>query len=227
MIDWDPPDKFIGTTAAAIMLASAGVSAVSQAYGAHKAASGANYAADLQAKATQDALTFQREQSVKDQANFEQTQHANYDQWAAGQEMNYDQYAAREGRIGQLGDLLGMGPRQIPALKIPPYVSSGSSGPTGATTTGKPGAAQFIAQYQADPRHLPSEGVQPLYQALKAAGYNVSPYMYGSTPSNNEITLDGQKYKLLGGEGTPAAYWYRAGMNDSGGYRGTASSLLG
>lgn len=214
MIDWDPPDKFIGTTAAAIMLASAGVSAVSSAYGAHKQTDAANHAADLQSNASQQALTFQRDQSLKDQANFESTQHANYDQWAA-----------REGRIGQLGELIGMGPRNIPAYRS---TSTGAPGSTGsATTGGKPGAEQFIAQYQADPRHSPSEGVQPLYQALKANGFNVSPYMYGSTPSNNEITLNGQKWKLLGGENSPAAYWYKPGTYDGGGYRSTAASLLG
>lgn len=76
-------------------------------------------------------------------------------------------------------------------------------------------AADFIKQYQST--HPVSEGVQPLYAAMKAAGYNVSPYMYGNTQSNNEITLDGQKYKILGGEGTPGAYWYGAGQNDGGG----------
>lgn len=209
MIDWDPPEKFIGTTAAALMLASTAVGAGASLYGANKAASGANHAADLQSRASQDALAFQRGESTRDQANFEATQHANYDQWAA-----------REGRIGQLGDLLGMGPRQIPAYRS---TSSGSTG--SAPMGGKPGAEQFIAQYQAS--HPVSEGVQPLYQALKAAGYNVSPYMYGNTPSNNEITLNGQKWKLLGGEGSPAAYWYKPGTYDGGGYRGTAASLLG
>lgn len=85
---------------------------------------------------------------------------------------------------------------------------------------GQPSAQDFIKQYQADPRHSPSEGVQPLYQAMKQAGYNVSPYMYGATPSNNEVNLNGEKYKLLGGEGTPGAYWYQAGMNDGGGMGG-------
>lgn len=80
---------------------------------------------------------------------------------------------------------------------------------------GRPSAQQFIAQYQAS--HPVSEGMQPLAAAMKQAGYNVAPYMYGNTPSNNEVSLDGEKYKLLGGEGTPGAYWYQAGMDDGGG----------
>lgn len=73
---------------------------------------------------------------------------------------------------------------------------------------------QFIQQWQAS--HPVGEGMGGLAAAMKAAGYDVSPFMYGSTPSNNELSIGGQKTKVLGAEGTPGAYWYQPGMNDSG-----------
>lgn len=84
-----------------------------------------------------------------------------------------------------------------------------------APPQGQPNVQDFIKQYQA--AHPVSEGLGPISAAMKQAGYNVSPYMYGNTASNNEVNLNGEKYKLLGGEGTPGAYWYQAGMNDGGG----------
>jgi len=96
--------------------------------------------------------------------------------------------------------------------------------PTAPTQT----AQQFIRAWQQ--AHPVSEGLAPLTEALKTAGYtNVSPYMYGTVASNNELSIDGQKYKVLGGEGTPAAYWYIPGEGDRGGSGGggttTTSSL--
>lgn len=106
-----------------------------------------------------------------------------------------------------------MNPNAAP-LPTHPYYNDFVAANPGYTPKPTTSAADFIKQYQAG--HPVSEGVQPLYAAMKAAGYNVAPYMYGATQSNNEITLDGQKYKVLGGEGTPWAYWYSAGQNDSG-----------
>lgn len=74
MIEWDSPDKFIGTTAALILAGTAAASAGSQIYGAKKAASAAKqagqlqadastHAADLSAQATQDSLAFMRDES--------------------------------------------------------------------------------------------------------------------------------------------------------------------
>lgn len=74
MIEWDSPDKFIGTTAALILAGTAAASAGSQIYGAKKAANAArqagqiqadasNRAADLQAQAQQESLAFLRDES--------------------------------------------------------------------------------------------------------------------------------------------------------------------
>jgi hypothetical protein len=92
-----------------------------------------------------------------------------------------------------------------------PYVSlNGDQG-----QTGQPGQPQgqdpaaFIRQYQS--QHNASEGPTGILNAMKAAGFNVAPYMYGNTPSGNEISLNGEKYKVkVDGGG-----WYQAGTDDS------------
>lgn len=77
----------------------------------------------------------------------------------------------------------------------------------------------FIANWQRT--HDPHEGIAGLTQALaQQFPGTVTPYLYGNTPSNNEINLGGEKYKVLGGEGGPAAYWYIPGTNDMGGPEG-------
>ena len=95
---------------------------------------------------------------------------------------------------------------------------------SGSTT--KPSAQAFIQQWQQS--HSASEGIGPLTDALKAAGYsNVSSYMYGSTPSGNELSIDGQKFKVLGAENSPGAYWYTGGNDSSGGGGNGYGSLSG
>jgi len=64
----------------------------------------------------------------------------------------------------------------------------------------------------------------PLLAAMKAAGYNVSPFMYGQTASNNEITVDGVKTKLIAAEGTAGANWFAAGTDDGGGSRAASAN---
>lgn len=66
---------------------------------------------------------------------------------------------------------------------------------------------QFIQQWQQE--HLPSEGIGGLAQALGVNRFDTG----GGVLSNNELDLGG-KYKVLGAEGTPGAYWYKPGMND-------------
>jgi hypothetical protein len=61
----------------------------------------------------------------------------------------------------------------------------------------------------------PTEGPTGILNAMKQAGFNVAPYMYGQTPSGNEISLNGSKYKVISGENGPNPGWYTAGMNDS------------
>lgn len=83
-----------------------------------------------------------------------------------------------------------------------------AAGPAGAGSV-----QQFIQQWQQT--HPASEGIGPLSEALKAAGLGGDRFMYGATPSDNELLVNGEKYKVLGGENTPGAYWYSPGMDDS------------
>lgn len=160
----------------------------------------ANHAADIQAQSAREALTFQKEQAAADASRFEQTQRSNYDQWAA-----------RQGYQSSIGSMLG-----LPARNIPSYQSSMPGGsPQGMPSPGGADAkaAAFIADWQKT--HPVSEGIAPLAAALQKAGLSSGRFMYGTTPSDNELVVGGQKYKVLGGEGTPAAYWYTPGTNDA------------
>jgi len=75
---------------------------------------------------------------------------------------------------------------------------------------------EFLKEWMAT--HPASGGIGPLVDALKGAGYtNVSRYMYGDVPSNNELLLDGQRYKVLSNENGANPQWYTAGQNDGGG----------
>jgi hypothetical protein len=65
-----------------------------------------NQAAQLQAKAAAETLAFQKQQAAQDLATTNATQQANYNQWAA-----------REGRLSNFQQALGMAPRNIPAYQ--------------------------------------------------------------------------------------------------------------
>lgn len=164
------------------------------------------YAADLAAKANADTLAFTKGQAENAFQNSE-----------ASRQGNYGMYAAAQRRLGSVGQLIGAGPREIPAYVpgVDPNFTGGAS--TGAAPTGgaDPKIAAFIQQWQQDPAHPASEGIAPLATAIAQQFPGVSRYMYGQTPSDNELNIGGQKYKVLGGENSPAAYWYQPGMNDA------------
>lgn len=99
---------------------------------------------------------------------------------------------------------------------------------TGATGSASDAAVQdFIKQWQQS--HPASEGIGPLAAAIAAKFPGVSRFMYGSTPSNNELVLpSGQKFKVISGEDNPAtAGWYTPGTNDSGGSLGSLGQGFG
>lgn len=198
--------------AVAIPLALAGGSAISNVIGS-KIQSGAakdaaktqtdaaNKAAEIQAQSAREALAFQKDQAAADASRFEQTQRSNYDQWAA-----------RQGYQSSIGSMLG-----LPARNIPSYQSSMPSGsPQGMPNAGGADAkvAAFVADWQKT--HPVSEGIAPVAAALQKAGLSSGRFDYGGgNLSNNEVTVGGKPYKVLGGEGTPAAYWYVPGTNDA------------
>lgn len=115
---------FTLTAAAAGATAGAGIySANKQAGAAQDAAKlqtdAANKSADLQAKANADALAFQKEQAAQDLARTNSTNQANYGQWAA-----------KEGRLSDFGQMLGLSPRNIPAFQpIPSTLASSQTAP--------------------------------------------------------------------------------------------------
>lgn len=90
----------------------------------------------------------------------------------------------------------------------------GAPAPTGPTATSDPIA--FIRQWQqANPA---SQGIGPLSDAISKQFPGVSRFMYGQTPSNNELLINGQKFKVLGAEDSPnTAYWYQGGEDGGGG----------
>lgn len=108
------------------------IAASSQA--AQQQSDAAKYAADLQAKANADALAFQKQQSDRDFAIAEANRRANYDQWAVGQR-----------RLGTLGDMLGVGPREIPSyVPLPSMPTAPTASPS------MPGSAPASSSAPAD-----------------------------------------------------------------------------
>lgn len=73
-------------------------------------------------------------------------------------------------------------------------------------TPGDPVA--FIRQWQAT-HPATVNAPQEIVAALRQAGFDASPYLYGATPSGNEISLNGQKFKVIGGENSGSPSWYR------------------
>lgn len=157
-------------------------------------------AAKLQAQAAAQALAFQREQARLDQARFEATQRANYDQWAA-----------REKRLGTLGEMLGVGRREIPAY-VP--TSQGGDMPSSANMP----SADLQAVYQGvRAKGAPTaNSLDELAAAYKAKGFNVVRPTYNGVPSGNELMVNGQKLKFTVGDvGQPNTGWYDWGTDDS------------
>jgi hypothetical protein len=150
-----------------------------------------NNAANAQSASNDKALDFEKQREAEDQARFEATQRA-----------NYDQYLMKYNAAKSLGGEYGL---NLPDAK--PYVPTAYAGQPSAPgqppqgPQGGSDPAAFIANYQKT--HSPTEGPTGILNAMKQAGFNVAPYMYGQTPSGNEISLNGSKYKVISGENGP------------------------
>lgn len=98
-------------------------------------AAAAKYAADLQAKASADALAFQYGSAENSFLNNE-----------AARQGNYAQDAAHQRRLGTIGEEVGLGPREIPAYVpgVDPHFGGGGGG-AAATGGGAPSAALMPA----------------------------------------------------------------------------------
>lgn len=202
----------LATAAGKFLMSQGGTTALSTAgnvfsniYGANKQADANKYGADLQDAATQRAEQFAREQAEGAYQSSEHTQHANYDQWRARQ----------DAIMGSLGRDLGINytaPEYSPG--IDPRYTGGATTPTGTAPASGDPAQAFIANWQRT--HDPKEGIEPLAQAYKAAGFGDRFLVNGTTPSNNELVVGGQKYKVLSGENGASPSWYVPGTNDGG-----------
>lgn len=137
----------------------------------------------------------------------------------------YTQYLGREADQKGLNDWAGSGhdlgfvenafknsPEAAAWLKT--QQTQAPAAPAAPAAGGDPYA--FIRQWQQS--HPASEGIGPLADALKS--YGVTRYDYGGTPSNNELMIGGQKFKVLGAEGTPGQYWYTGGDDSAPGTGG-------
>jgi hypothetical protein len=146
----------------------------------------ATHAADLEAKAAADALAFQKQQAETDWQNSQQTERANYDQWAA-----------REGRMSGLGPLIGLPARNIPAY-VPGIDPNFTSAPA-QVPGGPPAAGLGATATSGDPI---IDALIKNYQALGTA-----PTGPGSGPT--DISYFADKIKQTGGL-TPqnTAYWF-------------------
>jgi hypothetical protein len=126
----------------------------------------------------------------------------------AYQSIPYAEFAA--GRVGGGGDY-GYG-----------YGGGGGGGDEGFD----PAAVAFIRDWQSS--HDPSASPTELVKDMQEAGFaDVSPYLYGKTPSNNEVSLGGKKFKIKGAEGTPNAYWYYGGSDAPGASPGAPAVVIG
>lgn len=123
----------------------------------------ANRAAEINAKSAAEALAFSKAQAQNEYLNSEVARRGNYDQWAAGQR-----------RLGTLGQMMGLGDREIPA-----YVAGVDPNFTGTSTpisvgSGRTAAAAAangdldVAQYGYKPGMSTAE---MLAAADKVAGY--------------------------------------------------------
>lgn len=149
---------------------------------ANQQTNAANHAADVQSKSAADVLAFNRQQAEADFQNSEGSRKANYDQWAASQR-----------RLQTLNDLLGLGPREIPAYvpgKDPNFtgsgpgtVVSGTQGPSGTpTSTGTPSGPS--APVDGSPASISA------YFKSKGVSDSETPYWVGKWP---ELMARGQE----------------------------------
>jgi hypothetical protein len=221
MIEWESPDQFIGT---GIGMLIAGLAAGAGTITAAKIGSNAaKNAGTLEASAAEKQLAYLKAKDAQDQANWENTQAENRRQFDQTQQLNYGQWATREGNLAPyraigsgatatLANLMGV-PFNPGSFAPAPYRAGAPAGGAAPASTADPKIAAFIADWQQT--HPDDIRIAPLAAAIAKQFPTVSRYMYGDTPSGNELNVGGEKYKVLGGENSSAPYWYAPGTNDS------------
>lgn len=153
-------------------------------------------AAALQKQANDETLAFSKQQATYGAQSTEVDRHANYDQWAAQQR-----------RLGSIGEMVGLGPREIPgyvASPTPNFDTPGGGGAmSGAGIVGTPSPATIggtPSGNPTDPAFINSQ-LQNVYKSL-----GVQPTGPGSGPT--DIAYMAGKVLQTGGW-TPqnASYW--------------------
>lgn len=155
MIEWDSPDKFIGTTAALIFAGTAAASAGSQIYNAKKASQAAKdaakvqadastRAADLSAQAQQDSLAFMRDESA-----YNRQQQAPY-------------RAIGRGAINTLSNLTGV-PMDYSGQDYPQTPAGNTLGNMGQPSTQPAGRMPMLGQQPQSPPQGPAPGTMKTF----------------------------------------------------------------
>lgn len=194
----------------------------------------ANHAADLGSQDNRAALDYTKQQAAQTQANFNATQRANYDQWAA-----------RQRAFGSLGDMVGLGPREIPGYVEPPNVLQPppSTQPMGANAAATPlprrtdaasvpnGDYQSWFQSLTGGKPLDQAGLLALQPQLQAAGVKVTDPSAAGIQSKI-ILPNGTAVRVLNGDTSVASptVWLPqpgGGGSASAPYVPTASTLGG
>ncbi len=133
----------------------------------------------------------------------------------------YKQYLGRDPVGGEAANwgTAGGGPVTNPGYitqrindlqQTPEATNYATAHPASAAQTTSPQA--FIQQWQQT--HSAAEPLTGLIAEMKRLGLNADAFMYGATPSGNEITLNGQKYKVKTGDNTA---WWNPSMGEGGG----------
>jgi len=225
----------VATAGTAIAIATGVGTAAASMYGASKAAgaserattlqtSAAQQAALIKAKSDAEALAWEKQQAAIQQQNFNATQRANYDQWAA-----------RENRMSSLGGLVGLPARNIPAYMQSTAVvptgtgQTGTSGAPAALPDGAPGTAPGAAPAGAAPGGAPppaaaSAGAPAVSADRGDIGTQVSNYFKARGVSDAETPYWVQKWAEFGAK-DPAYFNQRLAQADIfGGGAGSAAA---
>jgi hypothetical protein len=167
--------------------------------GAASTAQAANYAADLTSKSAADSLAFEKQKDQEAAAQFNATQKA-----------NYDQYAAREARMNDLRQQLGLPIHDLPPYVPTPYVgATGSSAAPGASpAAGAPSGPTGTGTAPAAALSAPKTTGDPVYDAIAKnyADLGVSPTGPGSGPTDIAYMTQQAKASIAAGE-RPLSYW--------------------
>lgn len=214
-----------------IALASAGGTAAAGIYGANKQAGAAtnaaklqtdaaNHAADIQAAAANRSADVQKQMADETLAFQKQQAEASFQASQVASKGNYDQWAAAQHRLSSVGEMIGMGPREIPGfVSQPDPFSSQATAPNSAQTM--PGgtsqqmpqsgaSAQQIIQGYQQQNPYSANSINDILGLLNKAGIPATRATHGvngSLQSDDKIVLPGGQVVDLVGDVGGANNW--------------------